>query len=456
MTDASGRSAAAAGRLLRRTVRHRTVAPLTPPAPPGPRGRPLVGNTYDYERDRIGFLREMHARYGDCFRFSDSVVALADPDLIHVLFSRTNHEYRIEQPLFASEDDARAFAAGVERWMQSRRHGSRGMHRSVVDRHGDRLLSATADLLAPRAGRPADLLGSFKRLAGLSVAEYCVGEGATAHRIADAVALRAELATPFMTSSLTFAKWSPTRGVRRTLDATAALETAIRDAIAEARRERPSRDWSLLDGLLDIDPPLTDDQLTRFLQVTLLASHGSPGAAMVWMLRELAINTELAEALHEEAACHDDLVTAYRERKLVRTDAAVREILRLYPPTWLMGRVVHDDVELGRWTVRRGQTVMFSPYLVHRDPRRWERPDNFLADRWLSGPPPPRHAYFPFGAGPRICVGAALGTLQLVLVTALVARDHLVSSPNHASIPMLPAALLVPAGLQLTIAPRRG
>jgi cytochrome P450 len=440
-------------------VRGRPVAatPSTSSTPPGPRGRPLVGNTYDYDRDRIGFLRRMHEQYGDCFSFSPTVVSIADPELIHALFNRTNDEFRIEQPLFASEDDERAFAAGVQKWMQSRRQGTRGLRYSMVDRHGDRLLAAAADLFERHAGRPADLLKPFKRLAGRSVSEYCVGEGDRgdiARRVGDAVALRAELATPFMTSSLTFAKWSPTRGVRRTLAATAALDAVIREAVEAARRRGPAQEWNLLDTLLAVDPPLTDDQLARFLQVTLLASHGSPGASMVWMLRELALNTGLAESLHEEASRHDDLAAAYRDRALPRTDAAVREILRLYPPTWLMGRVVHDDADLGGWTVRRGQSVMFSPYLVHRDPRRWDRPDNFVLERWLTDGPPPRHAYFPFGAGPRICVGAALGTMQLVLVSALAARDYVISSPNHAAAPMTPGALLVPTGLELELTPR--
>jgi hypothetical protein len=84
--------------------------------------------------------------------------------------------------------------------------------------------------------------------------------------------------------------------------------------------------------------------------------------------------------------------------------------------------------EYGGWRLRAGDSLMFSPYLIHRDPRWWHEPERIDPDRWPAGRPPhTRHAYLPFGAGPRVCLGTYLGTLQLVPATSRLVHRY----PGH-------------------------
>jgi unspecific monooxygenase len=140
------------------------------------------------------------------------------------------------------------------------------------------------------------------------------------------------------------------------------------------------------------------------------------------------------------------------------TTAFVREVLRVHPPAWLLGRDTTVPVTLDeRYTVPPRTAVLFSPYLLHHDPRWWDRPGDFDPGRWL-GPRPPHtpHAYLPFGAGPRVCLGLHLGQLLLVRTAVHIATTfdlHISHQPPAA--PAKLATLLLPTGLTCALSPQR-
>jgi unspecific monooxygenase len=130
-------------------------------------------------------------------------------------------------------------------------------------------------------------------------------------------------------------------------------------------------------------------------------------------------------------------------------------MLRAYPPTWLMGRIVARPTTLDGWHLRAGDQVMFSPYLIHRDSRWWVDPDRIDPDRWLGAEPPhPPRGYFPFGAGPRTCLGTHLGTLQLVLATSWMVHAYRIEVDAGPGPLRSPRALLIPDGLRARFIPR--
>jgi cytochrome P450 len=125
----------------------------------------------------------------------------------------------------------------------------------------------------------------------------------------------------------------------------------------------------------------------------------------------------------------------------------VRETLRLYPPGWLFDREPVADLEFGGYPIRRGTILMFSPWVVHRDPRRWDRPEQFRPERFAAGIEIPPKAYAPFGDGPRRCVGNRFAEAEIALV--LAAMLPLVD------LELPPGAVAVPAG-EATLRPRGG
>jgi cytochrome P450 len=129
------------------------------------------------------------------------------------------------------------------------------------------------------------------------------------------------------------------------------------------------------------------------------------------------------------------------------------EALRLYPPAWAMGRRLTEDMEIGDYVIPAGATAIASQYIVHHDPRWYPDPWRFDPERWRpSGTAPhPKHAYFPFGAGPRMCVGEDFAWMEGILVLATIARRWRLRLASGYPIALEPRITLRPKhGIRMT------
>lgn len=420
--------------------------------PPGPKGRWLVGNSYDYDQDRIGFLMRCQAEYGDLFSFSPNTVVACHPDLIDDLFKRSNEDFLAEEPILASERDQRRLVDGIDGWMRSRAAAWRGLTRPAVRAHGRRMAAIFDDTLRKLEGQEFDVVTVMRRYSARAVADFCFGPDCG--DVLEATDRRSGLAVKFMNSNFTFPKWLPLPSVRRAVRAEDQVEQTIRAHI-RTRRSRPRETPSdLLDLLLaDADAGLDEDELATVLGATMLAAFGSPGAAMAWLLREMVRHPGAQERLRQEAlSAIAETGGVDDDRRLPYSRAFVNEVMRLHPPTWLMGRIVRRRCELGGWWLEPGTHVMFSPYLLHRDPRWWSDPDQFRPERWLeSTRTQVPHTYIPFGAGPRICLGIHLGLYQMVTGAAQLAASYEVASPRLDKTPPAPDVVLLPRDFRASI-----
>jgi cytochrome P450 len=413
--------------------------------PPGPTGRRVVGNSYDYDRDRIGFLKRCQAEYGDIFSFSPSTVFVSDPELINELFRESNDTFLLEDALFASRRDQRQLVDGIDGWMRARGPVWRGMTKPVVRSHGRRILAAFDRTIRSLSGQEIDVVAVMRRYTTRLIADFCFGPDAD--EIADVSERRSALISTFMNSNLSVPRWLPLPSVRRSLRA----EERTKDWVAARIRHRRAQPREAAEDLLDViladsNRGPTDDELMRLLSATMLASAGSPGTAMTWLVVELARRPEECGRLREEAdAANAKAGWLGDDSQLPRSQAFVKEVLRLYPPTWLMGRVVNRPCVLGGWPLAAGTRVMFSPYLVHRDRRWWPDPDRFDPGRWQA-PTGTRypHTFIPFGAGPRVCFGMHLGMYQMVTAAAHLAMNYQLDLVAMEDVTTSPGALLVP------------
>lgn len=191
----------------------------------------------------------------------------------------------------------------------------------------------------------------------------------------------------------------------------------------------PARD--LLDLLLAARDPVSGqgfapEALRDQVATLLVAGHETTALALFWALYLLASDPATQETVSAEARGLDLGPDGVAEAlpRLVCTRAVLSETLRLYPPAFTLVReAIAADVAAGT-PIPAGAVVMIAPWVLHRHRRLWARPDLFDPERFMPGaPPPPRLAYLPFGAGPRICVGA-----QFALAEATVALASLVSA----------------------------
>ncbi|OXM59376.1 cytochrome P450 [Amycolatopsis vastitatis] len=186
----------------------------------------------------------------------------------------------------------------------------------------------------------------------------------------------------------------------------------------------------------------------------LLAGHETTASTLGWAFHLVDEHPEVGERLHAEAVAvlgdrlpgHDDL------RKLTYTASVVEEVMRLYPPVWLLPRVAQADDEIGGYHVPAGSDVVVVPYTLHRHPEFWTDPERFDPGRFTAAERPARYAYIPFGAGPRFCIGNSLGVMEAVFVLAMVARDlRLRKLPGYRVEPEAMLSLRVRGGLPMTV-----
>ncbi len=430
-------------------------AALTEHLPPGPRGHWLRGNLPRYEADRLGFLRRCQEEYGDFCSFDGNTVVVGDPVAVHEILGKTNAEYLAEGTLFAGGDDLDEAAERAAVWMAARRKGSRGFNRRVATAHAERMIGMLDEQLGRAGARTVDVQPLMARVSGCMVADYCFGGEGSA--LVETIEAQVAAAIPIMSAARVLPRWMPAARNRRFAAARRRTMAAI-GGIVDRRRALPAPEppRDLLDVLLAArDPELTQHQIEEVLRVTLLASYGVPGTTLAWIVRELSFRPDIQARVQDEATAWDGRDTPPELATLPYTEALVKEILRAYTPTWLMGRTVREEVRVGPWTLAPGRQIMFCPYLIHRDPRWWDEPEKIDPGRWLGEKAPhARHAYFPFGAGPRTCLGTHLGMLQLTLVTSWLARRYSIAVETPGTVPASPAALLSPAGLRASFAVR--
>jgi len=186
--------------------------------------------------------------------------------------------------------------------------------------------------------------------------------------------------------------------------------------------------------------PMPRQQVRDEVLTLLLAGHETTAVALTWAWFELSRHRQARDWLADELGSPQaaDLLDDAAWERLPRTRAVLAETLRLHPPAYLMGRFTTAEVPLGDWTLPRSTACLISPYALHRDPRSWGadvlqwRPERWVTaagDYDETAPGQPRGAYLPFGAGSRMCIGAAFASMEATLVLAVLGREWLAEVP---------------------------
>jgi cytochrome P450 len=225
--------------------------------------------------------------------------------------------------------------------------------------------------------------------------------------------------------------WVPTRENREYREAIDVLETVIDELVAE-RRGTESGDGDEPMDLLSIllrakaRGEQTDRQLRDELMTMLLAGHDTTALTLTYTWYLLSEHPDAKRQVHEEL---DRLLdgrppTAADARQMEYVDRVLQEAMRLYPPVYMMFRQPRTDVRIGGYRIPEGAAVMLPQWVVHRSSRWYDDPGTFDPDRWTPDrrSARPRYAYFPFGAGPRHCIGKQFSLLEAKLILGTVAQ----------------------------------
>lgn len=398
-----------------------------------------------YDRDRVGFLRQSREKFGDTYRFGNDTLVTSDPDLIRSVLTRSKGEFIAEESMVDAQVDDEVLQAHIARWMTGRKLAGQAMrHVDLASMTADLEAELTAALAPAQDPSPADTLSLMMRYASRAATRYCLGDDAdTYHATATETTRRA---VKLMAMSWLLPGWLPV-GPGSSWKRSEERSKRVMHEIVQARREHGGATNTLLDVLLAAG--LDNDTISATIRPTIGAAFGVPGTALTWGLIHLLERPDWQRQIGAEflvASTDADI-----SRAMPWASDYVREVLRLYAPTWLMARQVQVDATLGPARLPRGSRVMFSPLLVHTDPRWWTDPLTFDPGRWSTSTVTSRE-YFPFGAGPRVCVGAILGTTHIIWALGYICAHYRLRAVELDTSPVV-QALYQPAKCRIEVTP---
>jgi cytochrome P450 len=200
----------------------------------------------------------------------------------------------------------------------------------------------------------------------------------------------------------------------------------------------------------DTGEGMNDRQVHDEVMTIFLAGHETTAVLLSWTWYILSRHPQIWERLRAELS---DVLggrtpTVEDLPRLGYTEMLTQEALRLYPPAWVLTRMPKEDVEIGGYRIPRGATIYLSPYVTHRHPAFWDNPEGVDPERFSPerGAGRPRYAYFPFGGGPRQCIGSGFALMEAQLVLATAAQRYRLELVPGQRIALDPKITLRPRG----------
>ncbi|CAN5588778.1 cytochrome P450 [soil metagenome] len=407
--------------------------------PPGPRSRIPVRLLFDFRRDPLAYVTEAAHRHGDVasWQFGPRrLYLLSHPDYVKEVLV-TRHRNFIKS--YALQRSRVLLGQGLltsegEFHLRQRRLSQPAFHRERVDAYGQVMADYAARTAERwRDGATLDIVPEMMRLTlaivGKTLFDANVEEEAEeiGSALTDAMVLFDRVTVPF--SELL--DRLPLPGTRRFHRARARLDETIYRIVEDRRRSGEDRGDLLSMLLLAQDTEgdmgmMTNEQLRDEALTIFLAGHETTAIALTWTWYLLSRHPQVEARLHAELdeVLEGRLPTAEDLPHLPYTRMVLAESMRLYPPAWIIGRQPLEDFEIGGYHIPAGGIVMMSQWVIQRDARFFPDPHDFRPERWHPEAEAGRHrfAYFPFGAGPRKCIGEGFAWMEGILVLATLAQ----------------------------------
>jgi cytochrome P450 len=431
--------------------------------PPGPKGLPWLGSITDLIRDRLTFVTRNRQRYGDAVHYrlaGRNAFQFTDPrDIETILVGRQHHFLKdeITRSLSGTLGNGLLTSEG-ELWRHQRKLVAPSFQPRQIESYAKTMVEEAARSLSEMPIGPVfDVHPKMMALTLRVVIKTLFGTEADSTFDFDRVGriikgLLAEFEAYNFSWQALLPRWAPFGPGARSRRLVAELDEMLL-AIIRDREGKPAGD-DLLSRLhaasSDEGNRMTIGQLRDEMVTMFLAGHETTAVALSYALYLLSLHPDVSRRVAEEVrgVARDRPLTTADIPKLRFCDAVVRESMRLYPPAWTVGRQVATECPVGKYMLPAGSIVLIPQWAVHRDPRWFAEPEAFRPDRWLDGLAQrlPAFAYFPFGGGPRVCVGNHFAMMELILVLSTLIRSIEVQPVPGFQVELHPAVTLRPRG----------
>jgi len=405
--------------------------------PPGPPRQPVVGNTVQFTREPFAFREYCARTYGDIVGLEiggDPTYMLTHPDYVKaVLVDRRDSFCKgsqlqtrlgklLGQGLLLSES---------EFWQRQRQLIQPAFYRDRISGYADMMVEYS-DRLADewedgsRRDVHEDMMGLTLQILAKALFDTDIhGEQGVISDAAEVIVSKFDLSDP----ATYLPEWVPTPSTIRYHRAIENLEALIYDMI-EQRRGMADRPDDLLTWLIEAEADdgtaMADETIRDEVMTFLLAGHETTALALTYTWHLLANNPGVERRLHAEL---DEMLGGSQPSvedlfELEYTEHVVRESMRMYPPLHTILREPTEPVTIGGYQLPEGSIVSTPQWVVHRDSRWYDEPDQFRPERWTSDRERPEYAYFPFGGGPRRCIGQQFAMIEAQLILATIAQQY--------------------------------
>jgi cytochrome P450 len=416
----------------------------------------------------LDFAMETHERYGDVVLIPTifgPFYLLTHPDGVRHVLQENHLNYNkdvVDYDLLRLVLGKGLLTNDGASWLHQRRLIQPGFHRQRIAGFGSLMVKSTQIWLerwdtseAIKRGEPLNMAYEITSLTLYIVGRALFGADVSKEtdRIGQALTgVNHLIGVAFYLPWLLFLQTPQ----RRRLDAwRREMHTVVDELIRERRLSQQQHD-DLLDMLLrardeETGERMDDRQLHDEVLTLLLAGHETTANALLWTFFLLAQHSHVEEKLRDEyqRVLNGRAPTIEDLSHLPYNRMVIEESMRLYPPAWGLGRRSLKEDEISGYTIPKGAYVSVLPYVTHRHPAFWERPDEFIPERFSSEQvnERPRYAYFPFGGGPRLCIGNQFALYEAQLVLATILQSYRLS--------LVPGTTVIPEPL-ITLRPKGG
>lgn len=440
--------------------------------PPGPkRGLPL-SSLIAYRRGPLPYFQNLAKQYGDIsfFRIGpQEAFFLNHPDLIKDVLV-TNHQNFMKGLVL--QRAKRLLGEGLltsegEFHRRQRRLAQPAFHRQRIASYSEVMIDyATRTSERWQDGQVLDIAEEMMRLTLAIVGKTLFDADVESESgdVGEAMTVVMELFDTLTMPFFELLSKLPLPQLRRFDAARTKLDRIILSLVEDRRRREIDR-GDLLSMLLVAQDEegdggqMTDQQLRDELMTIFLAGHETTANALTWTWYLLSQHPKAESQLHQEL---DEILGSRKPTfedaaKLRYTEMVLAESMRLYPPAWAIGRLATVDCELGGYFVPKKALVLVSQFVMHRDERYYENPLVFDPERWTPAAREsrPAFAYFPFGGGPRRCIGEGFAWMEGILLLATIAQKWQLRLLPHHPVAMKPVITLRPKhGMKMTVSRR--
>lgn len=430
---------------------------------PGPKGSLLLGVMSDFNRDTLGFITRCRNTYGDVVRMRFlylTVHFLYHPDDIEYVLSTNAKNFlksrSLRSPLFQRLVGRGLLTSEGEFWRRQRRLAQPAFHRQRINSYGEVMVNYTERMISMwKANDVKDIHREMMRLTLEIVVKTLFN--ADVSRDADRVGrILSEIVKPF--ASQATLKWIadnrlPTMTHRNFSRLADEIDTIVYRIIGE-RRASKTDEGDLLSMMLqaqdeDDGGTMTDRQLRDEVMTLFLAGHETSALTLSWAWWLLAQNPDVEKRFHNELdkVLQGRPPTLEDYSRLKFTEMIAKESMRLYPPAFGVGREAIEAFEVSGFRVPAKSQIFMFQWATQRDPRFFSDPDQFKPGRWSEGDQNlPRYAYFPFGGGPRVCIGNYFAMIENVLLLATIGQRFRLRRLDEQPLELYPAMSLRPRG----------